>query len=71
MWQKINGPWLICHWWHDLYVGRITAMIALMLLALLAITVGAILAVQIRHDGYGTRPAPRSHFDFDPYQRLV
>ena len=46
-------------------------MIALTLLALMAITVGAILAVQIRHDGYGTRPAPRSHVGFDPYQRLV
>ena len=52
--------------------GRITAMIALTLLALLAITVGVILAVQIDHDGYGARPAPRSHREgFDPYQRIV
>jgi hypothetical protein len=72
MWQELNGPWLICHWWHDLSVERITAMIALTLLALMAITVGIILAVQIDHDGYGSRPVPRSHRDpFDPHQRFV
>ncbi len=47
-------------------------MIALTLLALMAITVGIILAMQINHDGYGSRPIPRSHRDpFYPYQRLV
>ncbi len=34
---------------------------------LLVTAVGAVLAAQIRKDGYGTRPGPRSHVDsLDP-----
>jgi hypothetical protein len=46
-------------------------MIALTLLALLAITVVVILAVTIDHDGYGSRPAPRSHRDPFPANPFV
>jgi len=41
-----------------------------MLILLIVLTVnavGAVLAAQIRKDGYGSRPGPRSHYDsFEP-----
>ncbi len=40
----------------------------LILIALLVTAAGAVLVAQVRKDGYGSRPAPRSHFDgFDPH----
>lgn len=41
------------------------------LIALLVIATGVALVVQIPKDGYGTRPAPRSHVDSFPPHRLV
>lgn len=41
-----------------------------MLILMIVLTVtasGAVLIAQIRKDGYGSRPGPRSHYDaFDP-----
>lgn len=66
MWQKINHLWLFCHWWQDSNRRRITAM-TILLIALTALLVTAttvVLARTILSDGYGTRPAPRSHFAY-------
>ena len=39
----------------------------IVLIVLLVTAAGAVLAAQIRKDGLGTRPGPRSHYDaFDP-----
>lgn len=38
----------------------------IVLLALLVIALGISLAVTILHDGYGIRPAPRSHIESFP-----
>lgn len=39
----------------------------LLLIILLVTAAGAVLTTQIRKDGYGSRPTPRSHYDsFDP-----
>ncbi|WP_344771344.1 hypothetical protein [Aeromicrobium panaciterrae] len=35
----------------------------LILIALLVTAAGAVLVAQVRKDGYGSRPAPRSHYD--------
>ncbi len=35
----------------------------ILLIVLLVTAAGAVLAAQIRKDGYGTRPGPRSHYD--------
>jgi hypothetical protein len=44
----------------------------ILLLAILVIASGIALVRAIPHDGYGTRPAPRSHLDpFDPSRHLV
>jgi hypothetical protein len=44
----------------------------ILLLAILVIASGIAVVRAIPHDGYGTRPAPRSHIDpFDPRSRLV
>ncbi|GAA3534706.1 hypothetical protein GCM10022234_34420 [Aeromicrobium panaciterrae] len=61
MWQEINECWHYCHWWRDIRKSRITAM--LILIALLVTAAGAVLVAQVRKDGYGSRPAPRSHYD--------
>jgi hypothetical protein len=43
----------------------------ILLLAIVVIASGIALVRAIPHDGYGTRPGPRSHIDpFDP-RRLV
>lgn len=40
----------------------------ILLIVLLVTAAGAVLTAQIRKDGYGTRPGPRSHFDaFDSH----
>jgi hypothetical protein len=40
----------------------------IVLLVLLVTAAGAVLTAQIRKDGLGTRPGPRSHYDaFDPH----
>ena len=43
-------------------------IVLVILLIVLTVTAsGAALIAQIRKDGYGSRPGPRSHFDsFDP-----
>ena len=41
------------------------------LIALLVLATGIALAVQIPKDGYGTRPAPRSHYDSFPPNSFV
>ena len=70
MWQQINGVWHFCHWWRDRDGGMITAMFTVAIV-LLVIAAGFGLLV-IPKDGYGTRPAPRSHIDpFEPRQRLA
>ena len=44
----------------------------ILLLALLVIASGIALVQAISNDGYGTRPAPRSHIDpFEPRRQLV
>ena len=43
----------------------------ILLIALLVIATGVALAVLIPKDGYGTRPAPRSHLDSFPPHSLV
>jgi hypothetical protein len=43
----------------------------IVLIALLVITAGVALVVQIPKDGYGTRPAPRSHLDSFPPHSLA
>ncbi len=70
MWQQINGVWHFCHWWQYRDDGKITAMFTVAII-LLVIAAGFGLLV-IPKDGYGTRPAPRSHIDpFEPRQRLA
>jgi hypothetical protein len=40
----------------------------ILLLVLMVTAAGPVLAAQIRKDGYGSRPGPRSHYDgFDPH----
>ena len=41
------------------------------LIALVVLAAGAALAVLIPKDGYGTRPAPRSHVDSFPPNSFV
>ncbi len=41
------------------------------LIALIAIATGATLVMLVPKDGYGTRPAPRSHVDSFPPNRFV
>ncbi|MDX6233820.1 MAG: hypothetical protein QOH68_2892 [Nocardioidaceae bacterium] len=41
------------------------------LIALLVIATGAALVVLVPQDGYGTRPAPRSHLDSFPPNSFV
>ncbi|MDR7087081.1 hypothetical protein J2X11_001920 [Aeromicrobium panaciterrae] len=36
----------------------------IVLIVLLVTAAGAVLTAQIRKDGYGSRPAPRSHYDY-------
>ena len=43
----------------------------IVLIALLVIVTGATLAVLIPKDGYGSRPAPRSHLDSFPPSSFV
>ncbi|MEV7396171.1 hypothetical protein [Aeromicrobium sp. NPDC092404] len=43
----------------------------IIVLALLVIATGIALVVQIPKDGYGSRPAPRSHADSFPTHRAV
>jgi uncharacterized iron-regulated membrane protein len=60
-WQEINGQWHSSHWWQNLNASSITAMF--LLVALLILLVTGVLVHVIRRDGYGSRPAPRSHHD--------
>jgi hypothetical protein len=66
-WQKSNGDCHSCHWWQYLVRRTIGAMNSiatlLQVLLLIAVLVGLLagLAATLRHDGYGHRPAPRSH----------
>lgn len=47
-------------------------MIAFVLLLLLVIASGIALIWAIPHDGYGTRPGPRSHVDpFEPRNHVM
>ena len=70
MWQQINGVWHFCHWWQNHIEGRISAMFTVAIV-LLVLAAGFGLLV-IPKDGYGTRPAPRSHLDpFEPRQHLA
>jgi hypothetical protein len=69
-WQQINGVWHFCHWWQDQGGGTVTAMVTFAVI-LLVIAAGMGLLV-IPHDGYGTRPGPRSHLDpFEPRDHVI
>ena len=69
MWQENNDYWHSCHWWQECHDSRITAMMILLLVLVTATTIA--LARAVLTDGYGTRPAPRSHHDVpSPAQRL-
>jgi hypothetical protein len=67
LWQKSNVRCHFCHWWQDPAGRRINAMnsfdTVLQVLLLVAALIGLLagLAATLRHDGYGHRPAPRSH----------
>jgi uncharacterized membrane protein len=68
-WQFFEYAWHICHSWRDLQHKRITAMTLLILI--LATAIGALalwfLNRVIDADGFGRRPAPRSHAEeLDP-----
>ncbi len=43
----------------------------LILLLVLTVVAGAVLIAQIHKDGYGSRPAPRSHHDYFESRFLV
>jgi hypothetical protein len=60
MWLDLDGPWQTCHWWQVLDERRIAAMFILILILALSASVIA-LAALVALDGYGSRPAPRSH----------
>jgi hypothetical protein len=67
-WQKINVVRHLCHWWHESIRRTISAMNLLMLILLVSATTGLLWAglslyETITGDGYGRRPAPRSHPD--------
>ena len=67
MWQEINAQWHCCHWWQRIGERRITAMTALVILALFSTFVLAYAVVHVlRHDPRrADLPGPRSHHHQD------
>lgn len=66
MWQEINAEWLSCHWWQESQRRRIAAMLIFLLVLLVTATTIALVRT-ISSDGYGSRPAPRSHHHDAPH----
>ena len=64
-WQKINAPWLFCHWWRDLDRSMIPAMTFLILFSVVAALMIAETLRLVIHDGRGPQRPPASHFQ-DP-----
>ena len=79
-WQKINDRCHSCHWWQESNERRLSAMNELILILLATVATAALvwgviaLFDFIARDGYGVRPAPRSHqqdVDADTWRRAA